>query len=82
METIQLIMVGNVYVLPYQSQSLRSKKLSLGRNKITDEGVKHLVQSLGESNSTHLNLSCNKITDDGVTQLASFLSTSPCKLSY
>ena len=58
------------------------KKLSLGRNKITDEGVQHLVQNLGESNLTHLNLSRNGITDDGVKRLASFLSTSPCKLSY
>ena len=58
------------------------KKLSLGRNKITDEGVQHLVQNLGESNLTHLNLSRNGITDDGVTRLASFLSTSPCKLSH
>ena len=58
------------------------KKLSLGRNKITNEGVRHLVQNLGESNLTHLNLSRNEITDDGVTRLASFPSTSLCKLSH
>ena len=58
------------------------KKLSLGRNEITDEGVQHLVQNLRESNLAHLNLSHNKITHYGVTRLASFLSTSPCKLSH
>ena len=58
------------------------KKLSLGRNKITNKSVQNLVQNLGECDLTHLNLSCNEITDDGVTQLASFLSTIPCKLSH
>ena len=58
------------------------KKLSLGRNEITDEGVQHLVQNLGECDLTCLNLSRNGIKDAGVTHLASFLSTSPCKLSH
>ena len=58
------------------------KKLRLGRNKITDEGVQHLVQNLGESNLTHLNLSHNEITDDWATRLASFLSTSQSILSH
>ena len=59
------------------------KRLNLGRNNITDEGVKHLATALTHTNCTlnSLNLEGNDITDEAVKHLATALTHANCKLN-
>ena len=59
------------------------KRLNLGGNNITGEGVKHLSTALTNTNCTlnSLNLDDNNITDEGVKHLSTALTHTNCKLN-
>ena len=59
------------------------KRLNLGDNDITDEGVKHLSTALKHTNCTlnSLNLGGNNITDEGVKHLSTALTHTNCTLN-
>ena len=59
------------------------KRLSLGDNDITDEGVKHLSTALTHTNCklNSLNLWRNNITDEAVKHLATALTHTNCTLN-
>ncbi|CAH3119424.1 unnamed protein product [Porites lobata] len=59
------------------------KRLNLGDNNITDEGVKHLSTALTHTNCTlnSLNLGGNNITDEGVKHLSTALTHTNCTLN-
>ena len=59
------------------------KRLNLGGNNITDEGVKHLSTALTNTNCTlnSLNLEGNNITDEGVKHLSTALKHTNCTLN-
>ena len=59
------------------------KRLDLGYNNITDEGVKHLSTALTNTNCTlnSLNLGANNITDEGVKHLSTALTHTNCTLN-
>ena len=59
------------------------KRLNLGLNNITDEGVKHLSTALTNTNCTlnSLYLSRNNITDEGVKHLSTALTNTNCTLN-
>ena len=59
------------------------KRLNLGGNKITDDGVKHLATALTHTNCTlnSLNLGNNDITDEGVKHLSTALTNTNCTLN-
>ena len=59
------------------------KRLNLGGNNITGEGVKHLSTALTHTNCTlnSLNLSKNNITDEGVKHSSTALTHTNCKLN-
>ena len=59
------------------------KRLDLGANNITDEGVKHLSTALTHTNCTlnSLNLEDNNITDEGVKHLSTALTNTNSTLN-
>ena len=59
------------------------KRLNLGTNYITDEGVKHLATALTHTNCTlnSLDLENNNITDKAVKHLSTALTHTNCKLN-
>ena len=59
------------------------KRLNLGNNNITDEGVKHLSTALTHTNCklNSLDLGGNKITDKGVEHLSTAFTRTNCKLN-
>ncbi|CAH3189769.1 unnamed protein product [Porites lobata] len=59
------------------------KRLDLGGNNITDEGVKHLSTALTHTNCTlnSLDLRDNNITDEGVKHLSTALTHTNCTLN-
>ena len=59
------------------------KRLNLGHNNITDEGVKHLCTALTHTNCklNSLDLSRNNITDVAVKHLCTALTHTNCKLN-
>ena len=59
------------------------KRLNLGGNYITDEGIKHLATALTHANCklNSLNLADNNITDEGVKHLATALTHTNCTLN-
>ena len=59
------------------------KRLSLGDNDITDEGVKHLSTALTHTNCklNSLNLEYNNITDEAVKHLSTALTHTNCTLN-
>ena len=59
------------------------KRLNLGGNNITDEGVKHLSTALTHTNCklNSLNLEYNNITDEAVKHLSTALTHTNCTLN-
>ena len=59
------------------------KRLNLGNNNITDEGVEHLCTALTHTNGklNSLDLGLNKITDKGVEHLSTAFTCTNCKLN-
>ena len=58
------------------------RRLNLGGNNITDEGIKHLSTALTHTNCklNSLYLAANQITDEGVKHLSAALTHTNCKL--
>ena len=59
------------------------RRLNLGNNNITDEGVEHLCTALTHTNGklNSLDLGLNKITDKGVEHLSTAFTCTNCKLN-
>ena len=57
--------------------------LRFSLNKVTDEGVKHIVEALSNTNGrlNSLNLSHNDVRDEGVNRIAEALSNTNCRLN-
>ena len=58
------------------------RRLNLGGNNITDEGIEHLSTALTHTNCklSSLYLAANQITDEGVKHLSAALTHTNCKL--